>query len=64
MVPDGAYQYKVMPFGMRNLQATFTRMVSKCLEGLTGVNMYVDIVVYNEIWKEHMNTLGKVFEVR
>ena len=49
VVPDGPFQYKVMPFGMRNLQVTFTRMVNKCLEGLTGVDAYVDdIVVYSK----------------
>ena len=57
LVPNGAYQYKVMPFGMRNSQATFKRMVSKCLEGLSGVDANGDdIIEFSETRKEPLLT--------
>lgn len=60
--PDGLYQYRVMPFGMKNSQATFQRMMNHCLRVLPGVETYInDIVVYNNTWAEHMISLRKVF---
>ena len=42
VTPDGLYQYKVMPFGKKNSQASFQRMMDKCLNGLESVGIYVD----------------------
>ena len=52
-----------MPFGMKNFQATFLRLMSKCLAGLEGVDAYMDdIVIYHNTWENHIETLRKVFE--
>ena len=49
VVPDGTYQYKVMPFRMRNSQATFMRLMNKCRAGISNVDIYIDdIVIYND----------------
>ena len=62
VTPDGLYQYKVMPFGMKNSQAAFQRMMNKCLTGLEGVGIYVDdIVIYSNSWSEHLKRLEAVF---
>ena len=62
VVSNGLYQYNVMPFGMKNSQATFQRMMNNCLGDLDGVGIYVDdIVVYNDTWDEHLCGLEKVF---
>lgn len=60
---DGLWQYKVMPFGMRNAAATFQRLANKVVDGLEGCTVYVDdIIVYSNTWPEHINRLGKLFK--
>lgn len=62
VTPEGSFQYCVMPFGLKNSQATFVRMMDQCLRGIKGVDTYVDdIVIYNDIWKEHMSMIREVF---
>ena len=36
VTPDGFFQYKVMPFGMKNAPATFQRMINRIIAGLQG----------------------------
>ena len=63
VTPDGLYNYRVMPFGMKNSQATFQRMMNQCLGDLDGVGIYVDdIVIYSDTWEEHMARLCQVFD--
>ena len=63
VTPDGLYNYRVMPFGMKNSQATFQRMMNQCLGDLDGVGIYVDaIVIYSDTWEEHMAQLCQVFD--
>ena len=60
--PDGLFQYKVMPFGMKNSQATFVRLMNMCFRDISNVDSYIDdIVVYNNTWEEHLNTLEATF---
>lgn len=61
VIPEGSFQYCVMPFGMKNPQATFSQ-INQYLHDDEGVDTYVDdIVVYNDSCQEHVSTLGKVF---
>ena len=39
---DGLYQCKVIPFGMKNSQATFQRLMDMCLRYIGGAKFYVD----------------------
>ena len=34
VIPSGLYQYKVMPFGMKNAPSTFQRMVNKLVRDI------------------------------
>ena len=42
VTPDGLFQYKVMPFGMKNSPATFQRLVNRLISNLDGCKAYID----------------------
>ena len=57
------YQFRVMPFGMKNAPATFQRLVNRVIDGIDGCQAYIDdLVVYADTWDEHMKQLHKLFE--
>lgn len=61
--PDGCYQFRRLPFGMRNSGATFNRMMRKMLKGTTNVEQYVDdILVHTKTWIEHIDRIKDLFE--
>lgn len=63
VTPEGQYQFRVLPFGMVNAPAVFTRMMRKLLEGLPHVVHYIDdVLVYSQTWEEHMDDLRRVFQ--
>ncbi|XP_076048298.1 uncharacterized protein LOC143029531 [Oratosquilla oratoria] len=48
---DGLYQYRVMPFGMRNSGSTFQRLINKVLAGVTGyasLNLTIVFQIHND----------------
>ena len=47
VTPEGAYQYCVMPFGMKNSQATFVGLMNTYLENHSGVDTYIDDMMIN-----------------
>jgi len=56
VTPDGFFQYKVMPFGMKNAPATFQRMLNKIIAGLEGCQGYIDdVIVYGDSWEQHLS---------
>ena len=45
--PDGLFQYKVMPFGMKNAPATFQRLINNLIRDLPKCEGYIDdIIIY------------------
>ena len=49
VTPDGLYQYKVMPFGMKNSPATFERLVNSLISNLDGCKAYIDdAIIFSE----------------
>ena len=60
--PDNLYQYKVMPFGMKNSPATFQRMIHSVLQGLIGCEAYIDdVIIYSSTWEDHMRIMKELF---
>ena len=61
LTPDGLFQFTVMPFGLVNAPASFSRIMRRLLNGLDGVVNYIDdILVYSTTWEQHIATLTEV----
>ncbi|KAL0291163.1 UNVERIFIED_CONTAM: Polyprotein P3 [Sesamum calycinum] len=63
--PKGVYCYKVMPFGLKNVGATYQRAMQKIFDDMLHKNVewYVDdLVVKSKKRENHFHDLRKVFE--
>jgi hypothetical protein len=63
--PDGHFEYCTMPMGICSAPATFQRLMTKVLSGLTGVKALIyldDIVVWGITLREHNDRLIEVFD--
>ena len=61
--PDGLYQYKVMPFGMKNAPATFQRMINNVIKDLDYCYAYIDdLIICSDSWSDHMKHLKGTFK--
>ncbi|XP_066965514.1 uncharacterized protein [Macrobrachium rosenbergii] len=62
VTPSGLFQYKVLPFGLKNATAIFQRLMNDVLKDLSNVAVYLDdIIVFTDTWDSHLETLRKVF---
>ena len=63
VTPDGLYQYKVMPFGMKNSPASFQRLINKVIAGLHGCEAYIDdVVIYSDTWQACLQIIRTFFD--
>ena len=61
----GHYQYRRMPFGLKNAPSTFQRVMDNILRGLLNKICLVyldDIIVFASNLKEHLDRLNLVFD--
>lgn len=61
--PNGHYQFRRMPFGLKNSPSTFQRLMDNILSGLQGIELFVyldDIVIYAVSLKDHERKLMKL----
>jgi hypothetical protein len=66
ITPRGVFCYKVMPFGLKNVGATYQRMVTKIFSELLGktVEVYIDDMVVKSIkGTNHVEDLERVFGI-
>ena len=64
--PNANYHYTVMPFGLKNAEATYQRMMTRMFRDKIGctVEVYInDIVVKSKQEAQHIEDLQGVFEV-
>ena len=64
VTPFGLFNWRVMPFGLKNAPATFCRLVTKLLKNLEDfAAAYLDdILIFSKTWNEHVNHLKQVFD--
>ncbi|XP_068246727.1 uncharacterized protein [Palaemon carinicauda] len=62
ITPEGLFERKVVPFGMRNGARTFQRMMWMITNGLKGCVVYLDnIVIFSDNWKDHVDRIRALF---
>ena len=66
VIPIGNYYYKVMPFGLKNTESTYQRMITRMFKLQLGKNIEIyidDIVVKSKMISEHVGDLRAIFEI-
>ena len=66
IIPRGLYCYNVMPFGLKNVGATYQRLVTKVFRPLIGKTMEVyidDMLIKSKEYPGHVKHLQKTFEL-
>ena len=66
ITPHGLYYYNVMPFGFKNVGATYQRLVTKIFWPLIGRTMEVyidDMLVKTKECLDHMKQLQETFDL-
>ncbi|KAL6222115.1 hypothetical protein ACLB2K_005507 [Fragaria x ananassa] len=61
----GAFEYVVMPFGLKNARATYQRAMNLIFHDILGkiLEVYIDdVVVKSKVKQDHITDLRKVFE--
>ena len=63
VTPDVLFQYRVMPFGMRNAPATFQQLINGVIADVPGCEAYIDdVIIYSDTWSAHLNQIHKFFD--
>ena len=66
MTPTGIYCYLAMPFGLKNVGATYERLVNRMFKDQLGDTMKVyidDMVVKSKQSKNHLKDLQECFDI-
>jgi transposase InsO family protein len=66
ITPVGLFEFRVLPFGLCNAPAVFTRYMTKVLGPLLGISVVVyldDILVFSKTPGEHLGHLEQVFKI-
>ena len=64
VTPSGLYQYKVMPFGMKNAPAAFQGVVNRLVRDIDGCGGYMDdVVIFSDNWSDHIRQIKRFFQI-
>ena len=66
ITPHGIYCYNAMPFGLKNVKATYQRLVTKIFQPLMGRKMEVyidDMLIKSKECLDHTKHLQETFEL-
>ena len=66
ITPHGLFCYNVMSFGLKNVGATYQRLVTKMFQPLLGKTMEVyidDMLIKSKEWPNHATYLQQVFDL-
>ena len=66
ITPYGLFYYDVMPFGLKNVEATYQRLVTKMFRPLLGktIEAYIDdMLVKSKERPDHATHLQEAFEL-
>ena len=59
---NGLFQFKVMPFGLVNSPATYSRIMRRLLEASRGLHNFMDdVLAHSESWDVHIEHLRELF---
>ena len=62
--PKGHYQFKVLPFGLKNAPATFMRIMHQILGDKPYVKIYLDdITIHSNTFEEHLTHIAEVAKI-
>ena len=62
----GNFNYKVMPFSLKNARSTYQRMMTRMFESQLGKNIEIyidDMVVKSKVVSKYLGDLGTIFEI-
>ena len=65
ITPFGTFAYKVMPFGLKNVGATYQRMMESVFRKQLGktIEIYIDDMVVKSITQSHPEVLRDIFDI-
>lgn len=59
----GLFRFKVMPFGLVNAPASFSRMMRRLIDGLSNTHNYLDdVLVHTSAWERHLYSVRDFLE--
>ena len=58
------FQYKEMPFGMRNVPAIFQQFINQVTAEVEGCEAYIDnVIIYSDNWTDQIKQIKTFFDI-